>query len=280
MIALVTDSGAQLPPPMRERLGVRVVPLTVVIDGKAFREGVDLSSAEFYGRVRSGASVSTAAPPPGAFVEAWRAAAEDGAEAVASVHTGSNISGTFNAARLAAGDSPIPVQLVDTGTASFPVACCVWEAAEAIASGATLEEVADAARGVAKRVGNVFILGAVDLARRGGRLDPATVNEGDVGVLALEDGAMRSVGAARDAVGAVDAMADYVARWCESRRVRRLRVGIGDAEVPELAADLERRLRSLEVVDETVRYQVGPSVGAHTGPGTVGAVFYEPSVLT
>ena len=82
MIALVTDSNAQLPAELRERFGVRVVPLTVVVDGEDHLEGVDLDAAEFYERLTRGASVSTAAPSPGLFAEAYTEAVESGAEAI------------------------------------------------------------------------------------------------------------------------------------------------------------------------------------------------------
>ena len=136
MIALVTDSSTQVPPLLRDRYGITVVPLTIVIDGTAYLEGVDLDTAEFVSRMRSGASVSTAAPSPGQFAQAYGEMAASGAEGIVSVHVGSELSGTLGAARLGAASSPVPVELVDTGTASFAAGCCVWAAAEALRAGA------------------------------------------------------------------------------------------------------------------------------------------------
>jgi fatty acid-binding protein DegV len=121
-------------------------------------------------------------------------------------------------------------------------------------------------------VGNIFIVGALDLARRGGRLAPDVDTARGLPVLALEGKAMRSVGSAADADAAVDVMTDYVKERIGYGNVR---VGVGDAKIPELAELLAARLGSLSGVIEVVRYTVGPSVGCHTGPGTVGAVFYE-----
>ena len=138
MIGLCTDSNAQLPPQLVDRYGVEVVPLTVTIDGRAFSEGVDLDADSFYERFSQGATpaVSTAAPGPGRFVAAYQALAERGATEILSVHIASSLSATLNAARLAVAEAPVPVRLVDSGTASFGVACCVWEAAAAVARGA------------------------------------------------------------------------------------------------------------------------------------------------
>src|SRR6266516_2986829 len=173
VIGLVTDSNAQLPPDLRERYQVGVVPLTVVVGGCPYREGVDITSAEFYERLGSGAEVSTAAPSPGEVLEVYEQAASGGATEVLSIHIGSNTSATINAVKVAAGSSPVPVEIVDTGTASFAVACCVWAAGEVLNGGGDLSHAADVTRRVAGCVGNVFIVGALDLARRGGRLAPA-----------------------------------------------------------------------------------------------------------
>lgn len=279
MIGLCTDSNAQLPAELAERYGVEVVPLTVSVDGEDFLEGVDLDADTFYARFAGGAQpvVTTAAPSPGRFAAAYRALADRGATAVLSVHIGSAISGTLNAARLASRESPVPVRLVDTGTASFAVACCAWEAAEALGRGAGLEEAAAVAERVAGTTGNVFVVRALDLVRRGGRLDAAAARslsgDGDdvIPVLCLVGGSYQPVAQARTVEEAAEAMAAAVLAGGS-----RLRVGISiaDAGAAPIRQALEARLAGAEEIVEMVRYRVGPSVGVHTGPGTAGAMWY------
>jgi DegV family protein with EDD domain len=274
---LVTDSNAMLPPELVDRYQVEVVPLTVTVDGVDHLEGVDLDADAFYDRFAGPARpvVSTSQPSPGRFAAAYRAVAERGATKIVSVHIGSALSGTVNSARLAAADSPVPVRVVDTGTASFAVGCCVWEAGEALARGATVDEAVAVAEAVAATVGNVFVVGALDLARAGGRL-AADAGDGDAGaipVLTLAGGVMTAVGRAQDTDQAADAMAAHVRSSGTGLRVG---VGVADAGAAPLAGALEQRLRNAPEVGEVVRYRVGPSVGAHTGPGTVGAMFYPP----
>jgi DegV family protein with EDD domain len=277
VIALVTDSNAMLPADLRARFDVEVVPLTVVVDGESFAEGVDLSTAAFYERLAAGASVSTAAPPAGAFLEAYERAARRGATAILSVHIGSNTSATLDAARVAAADAAVPVTLVDTGTASFPVACCVWAAGLAIERGATLADAARAATAVADQVGNVFVVGALELARRGGRLGRNAEAVAGVPVLALRGGTMEVVEQARDVEAAVDAMAAELDRAAAGRPMH---VGVGDAAAEDVAAGLVARLDGRSEVADLVRYQVGPSVAAHTGLGTAGAVYFPAALAT
>ncbi len=272
MIGVVTDSNAQLPPAIVHRYAVEVVPIGIAIDGTPYREGIDLDVDEFYARLAAGARVSTSAPPPGAFVEAYEALARRGADRILSIHVGAELSGTFNSARLAVAASPVAVELVDTTTASFALGCCVWEAAEQLAIGASLDAAATAARAVADRVGNVFIVGGLEFVRRSGRLAAGVGVHSGHPVLALEDGALRAVATALDADDALDVMTKYVEAGIDGGCGR---VGVGDAEMPALAARLADQLGRSGRNTEVVRYTVGPSVGCHTGPGTVGAVFYR-----
>jgi fatty acid kinase fatty acid binding subunit len=271
LIGLVTDSNAQLPAGLRDRYAFSVVPLTIVIDGIAYKEGVDLDADACYDALERTATVSTASPSPGEVLRAYEAMARAGVDGIVSVHVGSNASGTLNAVKLAADDSPVPVEIVDTGTASFAIGCCVWAAGDALAAGADAQTAADVARAVATRVGNVFVVGGLEPARRGGRLSPDVADGGDVPVLALVAGVMRQLGSVDSVDSAVTAMADHVGAHALGGEVR---VGVGDARAEDAASALTARLGEVPGVAEVVRYQVGPSVVVHTGLGTVGACYF------
>jgi len=278
VIGLLTDSNAQLPAELAGRYGVEVVPLTVTVDGEAFLEGVDLDADGFYARFEGGRrpEVSTSQPSPGRFAQALAGLAERGAEEILAVHVGSAVSGTVNSARLAAASSPVPVRIVDTGTVSFGVACCVWEAAEVLARGATVEEAAAVAAAVGETVRTVFTVGALDLAQAGGRLAPATgarTGPSGVPVLTMADGRMEVIAEADDVDAAADVMAEHVLAAAAESPVR-IGLGIADAGAAVMWRALEDRLADAPGIREIVRYRIGPSVGAHTGPGTAGVFFY------
>ncbi|MEA2826140.1 MAG: hypothetical protein QOG43_579 [Actinomycetota bacterium] len=275
MIGIVTDSNSQIPPELAARLGIVVVPLTVTVDGVDYQEGVDLGADDFYARFESGTpQVATSQPSPGAFALAYQALADAGVAVIVSVHIGSAISGTVNSARLAAGGAAVPVRIVDTGSASFAIAFAAWEAAEAAAGGATVDEVVAAAERVSGLVGNVFVVGGLALARAGGRLaEDATADAGGLAipVLTLAGGAVRALGTAADIDQAVRIMADHVRAGGTSLRVG---ISVADPGTLPVVEALEDLLRDAPEVGELIRYRVGPSVGAHTGPGTAGAMFY------
>ena len=273
MIGICTDSGAQLPPHLVERYGMEVVPLTVTIDGVDYLEHVELDADAFYARFADGRrpQVATAAPSPGRFAAAYRALVERGAGEILSVHVGAELSGTLNAAHVAATSAPVPVRLVDTGSASFVVAAATWAAAEAAAAGATLDTAAVAAETTAHRCGNVFVVNTLELARAGGRLVTANDDSHGVPVLRFAEGRLDTLGHAGSAGDAAELMAIEV---CGAGRRLRVGVGASDESSRPVADALAGRLAAAENVDELVRYRVGPSVGAHTGPGTAGAVYW------
>jgi len=273
VLGFCTDSGAQLPPGLVDRLGIAVVPLTVTVDGIDHLEGVDLDADSFWDRFARGPipRVQTAAPPPGRFLEAWGDLAARGATEIVSIHTGSEVSSTLDAARIAAEMAPVPMHLVDSHTASFAVGCCTWEAAEAAGRGASAEEAVRIALAVAATVGNVFVVGALDLVRAGGRLQPGASEEGGIPVLSLTEGRVQSIGRAASLDDACDQMAAYVLALGAGLRVG---LSVADRGAAPLWVALEARLVGHPGVREVVRYRVGPSVGAHLGPGTAGAIAY------
>lgn len=155
--AVVIDSASYLPAEVRERFGMLVVPMTVVVDAVGYKEFSTLDSATFYERLAAGAQVSTSQPSPGELLDAYERAKAFGAERIVSIHIGSAYSGTVNSARLAAEMSTVPVHIIDTGQASFIEGLCAWEACETLAAGASIAKAEAAALAASRSAGSVFI---------------------------------------------------------------------------------------------------------------------------
>ena len=273
MIALVTDSVSQIPPDLASRFGVTVVPVVVRVDGVEYCEGIDLTADQFWERISGGAmpDLGTSQPSPGEFAAVYGSLVDGGAEAIVSVHVGADHSGTLNSARLAAEDVGVDVHLVDTGTVSFGVSCCVWEAGAALRAGATAEQAASRARVVATTVRTCFIIQALDFARRGGRFDPSLVVDDGIAVLSGRGSEMEVIAAGHTVDELCDAM---VAPFVAEDRPIRAGVCLADPATLPFTEGIEARLRAADVEVEMVRYRVGPSIAAHTGPGTAGGFWY------
>lgn len=273
MIRIVTDSNSQIPRTIAERHGVAVVPIVVNVNGTEYREGVDLDADGFYRFWENGQpEVATSQPSPGEILDVYRALVEEGATSILSVHVGSAFSGTINSARLAAAEVDVPVRLVDSGTMSFGIACCVREAAEALSDGATVEEAATAAEVLPSRMGSVTILQALDFTRAQGRVEGLPDDATGAPVLVMTEGETRVAGEGRSIDDLCRLMVDEMHADGEPIRVA---VCVADASARPFYEAMEQLLAARSDVVDLVRYRVGPSVGAFTGPGAAGGFWYR-----
>jgi DegV family protein with EDD domain len=272
-IGIVTDSSSQITPELVARFDVEVVPLTVTIDGDDHAEGVDLDADGFYARFDDGATpvVTTSQPSPGLFAAAYARLADRGCTEIVSIHIAAAMSGTVGSAALAAASASVPVHVIDTASASFGVSACVWAAGAAIADGVDAAGVAERIEALVPLIGTAFMIGVPMLTERGGRAAGLDLDGDGIAVLAMSGGQLELLERVSTVADTIDVMAGYAAGWVE-RVGRPVTVGIGVADAPSrrLATRLAAALRGLPGLSEVVEYRVGPSVGAHTGPGTFG----------
>lgn len=269
--AVVTDSASYLPAEVVARHGIIVVPLTVIIDGREYREGVDIGVEQFYQLAEGATSITTSQPSPGVIAEAYRRAAEAGAAEIVSIHIGASLSGTVQSAAVAAALAPVPVTVVDSGQASFAEGLVVMDMIEALERGAAVSAIPGLAAEASGRVGSTFVVKSLDIIRRGGRLAPGEEVTA-IPVLTMNAGVVSVAGSAGSVGEAVAIMAGHI-REASSSSVHGLRVGIGHGAAAPIADALRAHLAVMPGVDEIFDYLVGPSVGAHAGAGNAGAVY-------
>ena len=147
----------------------------------------------------------------------------------------------------------------------------MWEAADALQSGSTVREAIDVAKSLGRTIGNVFIVQALEPTRAGGRIKLDFAPPG-VPILSLIDGEVKVVAHATTVEESFRAMADYVKAWGTALKVA---VGIADTATKPWADRLGRMLDDAVETREVITYRIGPSVGTHTGPGCVGAFFFQ-----
>ena len=261
-IGLVTDSSAQLPAHLARELGVDVVPVGIILDDRPWDE-TDLDVDQFYDRLRRGARPTTSQPSPGRFADAYARAADLGAREVLSIHVAGAVSGTVEAAELAARETRIPITVVDTGTVSFGVAVCVIAAHDVLAAGGSVGDAVAAVERTGPTLRNAFVAGRAP----GGRVPSA---EG-LPVLAF-------VGASAEALGSAETL-EHAAELIAARVLsgdERITAAVGHADRTTSAAAgaLAALLARSDRVAGLMRYRVGPSVGAHTGPLSFGAFWW------
>lgn len=262
---LCTDSSALLPAWLAASLPLEVVPVGVVLDGELHDEP-DLDVDAFYARLAVGGRATTSQPSPGRFAAAYAAAAARGAREVISIHVDGRVSGTLGSAELAAREAPLPVRVVDTKTASFGVGICVLAVADAVAGGAPPHEAAEVVAGLVPAIGNVFVAGSAP----GGRVPTRT----GLPVFSFVQGRSEALAAADSLEDSAAVMAAHVLLQAGPLRAA---VGHAHASTAPAADQLARALERSGRVVEVLRYRVGPSVGAHTGPLSFGAFWWPAS---
>ena len=282
-IAIVTDSSACLPTELAERYNVRIVPLSLLFDGTVFRDG-ELSQDEFYARLRDPEQrATTAAPAPGEFLEAFRAAQAAGASAVLCLTLSSRYSGThssaINAADLAVRELPgFEVRVIDTGGIAMAHGLAVLDAAKGAAAGGSLDETAATACRAAAGANLVGVLETTRYLARSGRV-PWIVHFVTSllrikPIIAASAGKTRAVGRVRTMTKGMERMIDFVRRNTASDRP--LRVAVMHADASGQAQVLAERVRDTLAPAELLITEFTGVMAVHTGPGFLGLAWQAP----
>lgn len=273
-VAVITDSTAHLPQSMRDRHAITAVPLTVVVDGEALEDGTAEAAQRLVPALRQHRPVTTSRPSPETFAAAYREAAAAGAAAVVSIHLSAEISGTYEAAVLAARQAPVPVRVVDSGMIAMALGFSVFAAAEAAAAGGDADEAAAAAAKRAETTAAFFYVDTLDYLRRGGRINTAQALLGSAlavkPLLELTEGRIELREKVRTAGRAIARLEELAVAHAGNGPVD---VAVQHLAAEERAAELAERLGSrLPELRSLHVQEVGAVLGAHTGPGLLGAV--------
>ncbi|AXK33700.1 DegV family protein [Streptomyces armeniacus] len=273
-VAIVTDSTAYLPPAALVEHGISSVPLTVVLGDEALEEGTEISARSLAEALRKRRAVTTSRPSPAMFAEAYRAAADGGADGVVSLHLSAEFSGTYDAALMAAREAPVPVRVVDTGMVAMALGFCALAAAGAARAGGTVDDAVAAAEKRAEGTSAYFYVDTLDYLRRGGRIGAAQALLGSAlavkPLLELSEGRIAMLEKVRTASRALARLEEIVVEKSGDARVD---VAVHHLAAPERAEQLAERLRGrLRGLADLHVSEVGAVIGAHTGPGLLGAV--------
>lgn len=275
-VAVVTDSTASLSAAAARDAGVLVVPLQVVVNGTAYAEGVDVEPAHVASALRAHGHVTTSRPTPLQFLHAYTRAAEEGADAIVSLHISAALSGTCESAVLAARESPVPVEVVDSRSMGMGLGFLVLDAARRSLDGAGPEQVAAAARARAERTSAYFYVATLEHLRRGGRIGAASALLGSAlairPLLVLEEGVIAPLEKVRTSSRALTRLVELAATSADAAGGD-VALAVQHLDAVQRAEDVADRIRDrVPTATEVVVSEVGAVVGAHVGPGLVAVV--------
>ncbi len=272
-VVVVTDSTAMVPPEVAAKRGIVVVPLQVVIGADVYDEGADGATPETVAEaLREFRPVSTSRPAPAVMLEVYEQAAQDGADAVLSIHLSGEMSGTYESAQLAARDASIPVTAVDSRQVGVATGYAVLAAADVLDAGGSVEDAAAAALERAAASSSLFYVDTLEYLRRGGRIGAAAALFGGAlavkPLLQIDDGKVATLERVRTATRALGRLEELAVAAAEDDDVD---VCVAHLASPERAAELAERLAD-RLADNLAGREIwcgelGAVLGAHVGPG-------------
>lgn len=281
-VAVVTDSTAYFPKGLAERHGIRQVPLHVLVDDRHWLDGVEFGPDELVTALARRASVMTSRPTPEEFHAAYLDAIRAGADTVVSVHLSRALSGTWESARLAAEQLGAErVRVVDSRSTGMGLGFAALAAAAVAAEGGDSSAVADAAVRVGARTRAFFSVDSLEYLRRGGRIGQAAARLGTAlavkPLLHVDSGRVVPLEKVRTGSRARARLVELVVQVAGSVPCQLAVHHLGAAErADELVAQLRSRV---PVVSECVISEVGAAIGAHAGPGMLGAVVLPEAIM-
>ncbi len=279
-VHIVTDSACDLSDELVAQHHVSVVPLTIRFGAEEFEDRRQLSPAQFWERCRGmGTLPETAAPAPGAFQAAYQRAADDGADAVLCLTLSSKVSATYASARTAAeAFDAVPVRVVDTFSLTMGQGLLVIAAAEDAAAGAGLDELV---ANTEERIGRTRIygvIGGLEHLQRGGRIGGARALLGSLlnikPVVQLKDGEVAEESKQRTRARALSYLVDKVRADAPLERI-----AVADGACDDFS-DVLARLGDIATEHPLLPVDLGPVVGTHAGPNTVGVCYLVPPAVT
>ncbi len=271
-IAIVTDSAADLPPGVAEELGVSVVPLRIRFGEQELRDGIDITTEEFWERCTSGNQLpATVAPSVGDFGHTFSSLLKErGYSSIVCVTLSSKVSATYQAAAAAAADASLQgmVEVVDSGTLAIAQGMVVISAAEAAATESQARVVVERVRDIAGRTRLYGVVETLEFLRRGGRIGSVAALVGSAlsfkPVIEVRGGVVELESRQRTRRRALDYLIDKVSTLGKVEAW-----AITHSMAPDVA-EVVARLQPLLGASEPIISLLGPVVGTHVGPGTIG----------
>ena len=273
MVRIVTDSTADLTKEQQQAAGIDVVPLNVHFGDQVFRDHMDLTTEEFFRRLEASSQLPrTSQPSVGVFEEVYRNLRQNGDEIV-SIHLSSKVSGTYNAALMAArAVDPDAIEVVDSLSTSMALGFMALEGTRLAGAGRDRATVAARLRELVPKGRVICVVDTLTYLERGGRIGKARALLGSLlnvkPILQLHEGEVVPIGRARGRPQALNRLVELLER---DGKVSQLAIMHGAAQAD--AERLRERVAATYPGLDILLTETGAVLGTHTGPGVIGFTY-------
>jgi len=268
-IAIVTDSTADIPDDLTQENQIHVVPNLVIIDGKPYQDGIELSRQEYYELLPFiSTPPTTATASVGTYQNLYEKLIGLGAKHILSIHVSSLLSGVINAASTAAQEFGKSVHVFDSRNVTLGLGFQVLAAAEAVRNGASLETVLEVLMDIRSRARVIAMLDTLEYVRRSGRVSWARARLGNLLRLKpfvdVHEGHVLSLGEARTRRKGIERLRELLIRLGSLERLAILHTNAED-DASQFLRDLNPNLLTTPLI-----VNVTTAIGTHVGPNGLG----------
>ncbi len=272
-IFIVTDSTCDLPEEVIKKNKITVLPIFINMEGKSYRDGIDISRQQFYEKLHGQTTLPTTSVMSVENVEAiYQNLAKKGASAIISIHIASSLSNMVNVARLAAKRiKSIPIEVVDTGQLTLGVGFLVLKAVTSIKEGKEVKEIVPMIKNMASRTWSFALLSTLEFIHRGGRLSLVQYQIGRIlnikPILIMHAGVMK-LEKAFTFSGSIRRVTEIVSKLKPIEQI-----GIVHANALKHMGELRNAIdEMIQIEIPHLISEVTPAIGVHVGPGGVGLI--------
>ena len=276
-IAVITDSNSGINFEDAKELGIKVLPMPFLIDGKTYFEEISLSQEEFFEKLENDVDISTSQPSPESVMKIWDEALKE-ADEVVYIPMSSGLSSSCHTALMLADDYDGKVQVVDNQRISVTQRQSVLDAMELAKRGLTAVQIKEKLEKVKFESSIYIMLDTLKYLKKGGRITPAAAAFGSAlrlkPVLTIQGEKLDAYAIAKTKKQGVKKMLaaiedDINKRFGGTDHMENIHMEIAHTKNPEAAEDLKQQIIEKFGVTEVDLYPLSLSIACHIGPGSI-----------
>lgn len=277
-IKVISDSLSDIPKELIEKYDIGIVPLTIRLDEVDYKDGVDITTEEFYKKLRLSKEMpKTSQATYIQFKETFEKYIEEG-KSILYISGSSKATGTYQSALMAKNDIEGDITVFDSLNLCYGCGAQVIKACEMLEEGSSIQDVITTLEVMRESLYVVFAVDTLEYLRKGGRISTAKAVVGSVlsikPLIHIKDGALENVAQVRGKKHVIAKIIELIKENCgDDLSNKRFAIADGDnkVDVVKLREAVQKEFNPKEIVE----IEVGPTIGSHAGPGTIGVGVYD-----
>ncbi|MGM0899821.1 MAG: DegV family protein [Bacillota bacterium] len=279
-IAWVTDSTSVLDEELKNHPDIYFIPLSIILDGESYTDGVDLTVEELYAKLKTSKEPpKTSQPSIGAFKELYDKLSKEYDEIIA-VLISKKLSGTIDSSEQASKLLDKPVTSIDSKILTYPQTALIRKGIALAEEGATVEEIKNRLEEIRDRNETYVLIGSLEQLHRSGRMSSAKFFLGSVlkvkPIISIEDGALEVRDKARSEKKAKEKIFDHFRTAYQKNKFNEawLLYGLHPETANQWKEELEAEFKEIRFSC----YPLGAVIGVHAGEDTIGISWYNEQI--